>query len=115
MDNVKNFKERLSWILLGYRPEDVYNADESGLFYKALPDKTLALRKEKCVGGKMAKERLTILFCANMAGEKEPLLVIGKSKKPRVLNRYGMNKVPVTWYANKNAWMTTDIMSDRSG
>ena len=66
MDDVKNFKERLSSILLGYRPEDVYNADESGLFYKALPDKTLALKKEKCVGGKMAKERLTILFCANI-------------------------------------------------
>jgi len=41
-------------------------------------------KDEKCIGGKLSKERLTILACANADGsEKLPLLVIGKSKKPR--------------------------------
>lgn len=36
--------EKLPSMLLGYQPEDIYNADESGLFFRELPDKTLALK-----------------------------------------------------------------------
>ncbi|GCC16760.1 hypothetical protein chiPu_0020390 [Chiloscyllium punctatum] len=34
-----------------YEPEQLYNADESGLFWRALPDKTLASTAEKQVSG----------------------------------------------------------------
>ena len=51
----------LPTIISNYRLEDIYNADEFGLFYQALPDKTLHLKSEKCVGGKHSKTRLTVL------------------------------------------------------
>ena len=38
-------------ILSNYEESDIYNADEFGLFYKALPNKTLHLKDEKCSGG----------------------------------------------------------------
>ena len=72
-------KNSLQYSVSAGRPEDVYNADESGLFFRALPNRTLALNSEKCAGSKLSKERLTILFCVNMLGEKEKLLVIGKA------------------------------------
>ena len=59
---------------------------------------------DRCIGGKKSKERMTVLVCANMSGtEKLPLLVIGKSAKPRCFKNY---KVPVDYEANKKAWMT---------
>lgn len=63
--------------------KDIFNVDETGLFYKCTPDKTLAFKGERCSGGKLSKERITLLIGANMDGtEKLPLLMIGKSANP---------------------------------
>jgi hypothetical protein len=48
--------ERLPELLEGYRARDIYNADETGLFFNSLPDRTLVLKGETCHGGKSAKE-----------------------------------------------------------
>jgi len=48
--------------------EDIYNADETGVFYNMMPDSTFKFKGEKCVGGKMSKNRLTVLMCVNMTG-----------------------------------------------
>ena len=111
-ETVDAFIEKLPSLLLGYQCEDVYNADESGLFFRALPDKTLALKSEKCSGGKLSKERLTVLFCASMTGQKEKLLVIGKSARPRALKNVSIKDLPVIWKSNKKAWMTREIMGE---
>ncbi|GBM88364.1 hypothetical protein AVEN_265897-1 [Araneus ventricosus] len=67
-------------IIRNYDEKDIFNADETGLFYKLTPNQTLKLKREKCVGGKLSKVRITILVCANMNGsEKQKLTVIGKS------------------------------------
>jgi hypothetical protein len=42
-------------LLQGYEPKNVFNADETGLFFKLLPDKTLEFTKESCHGGKHSK------------------------------------------------------------
>ena len=39
-------------------------------------------KNERCSGGKFGKVRLTGLTTASAAGEKLPMLVIGKSAKP---------------------------------
>ena len=97
--------------LLGrFLPEDVYNLDETGLFYKLKPDKTLDFKGHKCSGGKKSKERLTVLVGASMTGEKLPLLVIGKAKNPRCFK--GVRNLPLEYTANRNAWMTGDIFKD---
>ena len=41
------------------------------------------MKDENCVGGKHSELPLTGLTTANAVGEKLPLFVIGKSKKPR--------------------------------
>ena len=44
----------------GYSPKDVFNCDETGLYFRALPDKTLATKSDARKGGKMAMlEELT--------------------------------------------------------
>lgn len=48
-----------------------------------------------------------MLVGANMSGtEKLPLLVIGKSAKPRAFKN---KEVPIAYKANKKAWMTGRI------
>lgn len=91
----------------GYEYKDIFNADETGLFYKLTPDTTLKFVGENCAGGKLSKVRLTVLVAANMSGtEKRKLLVIGKSANPRCFK----NKIlPVKYKANSKAWMTSDI------
>ena len=61
-----------------YAPKDIYNADELGLFWRVTPEKTYLIKGNKCKKGKQAKERVTVLTCANMDGsDKLQLVVIG--------------------------------------
>lgn len=72
---------------LNLSPDQVYNADESGLFWKMLPSKTLAVQSEKSAPGhKSSKERLTIMTCSNATGShKITLTVIGKLRNQDLL------------------------------
>ena len=58
---------------------NIFNVDETGLFWKLLPDRTLQFKGIDCKGGKHAKDRITVLVGASALGEKLPLVVIGKS------------------------------------
>ena len=42
-------------ILARYQLNDIFNADESGLFYEALPPKSLHFRGKRCSDGNTAK------------------------------------------------------------
>ena len=70
------------------RPEQFYNADETGLYWKMLPNKTLAGRSETSAPGhKKMKERVSLLACANSTGtHRLPILLIGNHKNPGVSN-----------------------------
>ena len=70
-------------LLSNYSLENVYNADEYGLLYQCLPNKSYKLKTEKCSGGEYSKIRITGLAAANAVGSKLPMFVIGKAKKPR--------------------------------
>ncbi|XP_071053235.1 jerky protein homolog-like [Onthophagus taurus] len=91
--------------------EQVYNADETGLFWKSLPSKTLAMQNEKnAPGHKSSKERITLMPCANASGShKLPLLCIGKSKNPRSFKGTEMKHFPVCYKYQTKAWMNQDI------
>jgi hypothetical protein len=45
--------------------KNILNCDETGLFYKAMPNKSLTLCKEDCKCGKKSKDNFTMLFSAN--------------------------------------------------
>ena len=68
--------------------DNIYNADESGIYWQLLMACTLALRSEEQVSGrKESKDRVTALFCSNATGSHRiPLLTVGKSKTPRWLS-----------------------------
>jgi len=47
----------------------IYNADETGLFWKSMPSNTQAARQEGHIPGrKLAKGRVSIMCCANADG-----------------------------------------------
>ena len=58
----------LPTLLSRYSANDIYNADETGIFFEMLPNKTLAFKGEKCSGGKESKTRITAMVCANITG-----------------------------------------------
>ena len=99
--------------LEGYSPSDIYNGDETALFYKSLPHITYCRVDDKPAGSTKGKDRLTLLIITNMDGsDHRKLSVIGKAKNPQCLQKkYKMtvNEMAVDWYASKNAWMTGDI------
>lgn len=111
-DDCETWRETvLKPILHQYTPRNVFNADETGLFFKCLPDKTLTFKNEKCFGGKHSKERITVMVGANMDGsEKLKLLVIGKSKTPRCFR--GIKSLEVDYDFNKKSWMTSKIFEN---
>ena len=75
---------KLREILSTYSPSDIFNFDETAIFWKMLPEQTLGFSGTTHHGFKRPKTRLTALVGANMDGsEKYPLLVIGKFKNPR--------------------------------
>ena len=54
-----------------YTPDEIFNADESGLFWKKMPERTFLAKHNKSASGhKVAiKDRITILFCSNASGD----------------------------------------------
>ena len=74
----------------------------TSIFFRALPNKTLHGPNENPMGNKISKDRFSILACANAAGEKEKLLVIGKSKRPHSFPKYNSDlENHVTHRSNK--------------
>jgi hypothetical protein len=78
---VSEYKPKLLELISPYEPKNIYNADETGLFFQALPTKSFVVKGEKCTAGKMSKERLIVLLCGNMVVEMEKPLMIGKAAK----------------------------------
>lgn len=110
-DSVAQWMTDLKTLISKYEPKDIYNCDETGLFYRLMPDRTLAFKGESCHGGKKSKERLTALLCCNADGsDKLNPLIIGKSKNPRCFKN--VKKLPCDYTSNKTAWMTSNIFLD---
>ncbi|XP_055380074.1 jerky protein homolog-like [Condylostylus longicornis] len=88
--------------------DQLYNVDETGLFYKNLPEKTYVLSSEKNAPGiKSYKQRITVLLGTNATGShKLKPLIIGKAANPRCFKNF---QLPLEYNHSKNAWMTTDI------
>ena len=88
-DKLETWKETvLLPTLARYSPNDIYNGDETALFYKSLPHRTYCFDGDKPAGSAKHKDRLTLLIITNMDGsDHRKLSVIGKSKMPRCLQK----------------------------
>lgn len=108
----EDWQERLPLLLAGYDDRDIFNMDETALFFRSLPNKSMMQKSEEARGGKIPKERLTISFCVSAAGEKEKPLIIWRSQRPRCFKGKDLNCLGVSWYSNQKAWMTSFIFED---
>jgi transposase len=94
-----------------YPLERIYNMDETGLFYRLEPDRTLAT--QRLSGRKKNKERLSIALCTNSDGShKLKPLIIGKFKKPRCFNNVNLNNLEMKYCNNTKAWMLATTFQD---
>ncbi|XP_023210348.1 tigger transposable element-derived protein 1-like [Centruroides sculpturatus] len=99
----------------GYCPQQVFNANETGLFWK-MPNRTFITKEEKTLPGhKPMKDRLTLLFAANASGDLKikPLLVY-HSENPRIFKKNCIVKsnLPVHWKSNQQAWVTQVVFKE---
>ena len=107
---IDSWKERLPEIVSGYTKENIYNVDETRVFWRALPSKGFGEKGKGCKGGKQSKHRITVAFFVSAAGVKEKPIFIWKPANPRCLKRFDKSVLPVTYFDQRKAWMTGDIM-----
>ena len=79
-DAVRDWGKRLPVLCDGYEARNIFNADETGLFFRALPSKSMVTKGDSCNGGKNSKDRITVLLAPSATGEKLRPLVTGKSE-----------------------------------
>jgi hypothetical protein len=112
-DGAEKFVEKLEDFV---DREQVFNCDETGLFWKKMPKKTCITREEKALPGhKPMKDRLTLLLCGNASGDfkVKPLLVC-HSENPRIFkkNNVQKNKLSVMWRSHHEAWVTRQLFTE---
>ena len=103
--------EKLRNEISTYKPRDVHNMDEGGLFWKMVPDRTLAT--ESTSGTKKEKNRISFALTSNADGsKKEQALFIGRAQNPRAFRRrrIKINSLPIEYHFNEKAWMTSKII-----
>ncbi|XP_053671705.1 jerky protein homolog-like [Anopheles nili] len=103
-EQFRQLMEAESWL-----PDQVYNVDEVGLFWKWFSSKTSTMRQESIEKMKKSyNERVTLLCCANAAGtHKLRPIIVGKTRHPHTLK--GGQQLPVDYYVSKGATMSRDI------
>ena len=61
VNTVREWKEtRLRELTSQFDPKDVFNADETGLFFNLLHDRTMAFKEDSCHGGDVYKRQILI-------------------------------------------------------
>ncbi|KAG7163959.1 Tigger transposable element-derived protein 1-like 48 [Homarus americanus] len=94
-----------------YTDDQVFNMDESGLFWKKLPSKTFVVKNaSKCRGRKLQKERITVLFTTNASGTcKLKLSVIHTARKLHAYKSMDMTKLNVHWLTARKVWIFSTL------
>ena len=87
MSAVGPFREELEKVIAeeGYLRGQIYNADETGLWWCMTPSSSLSSGGvTRAANFKKVKDHVTLLACANASGSHcLPLVFINKSAKPR--------------------------------
>ena len=110
----RQFVQQLSQILenLDIGDENLYNMDETSLFWRRLPKQVLKSASGNAViketEEKIKTDRITLAVCANASGShKLPLFLINKYGNPRAL-KHSYTNLPVRYVHNENGWMNAE-------
>ena len=110
---VEPFRLQLQFIMRaeGYTSNQVFNADETGIYWRMIPSKSLVLHEEtNAKNFQLSKDRVTLLACANASGTcRLPLAFVHKSVKPRCFKHMNMDTLPVHYFAQNNSWMNSKL------
>ena len=93
----------LPTILSWYTLQDVVNADEFGLFYQCVPNKTYHFKDEMRTGGKHSKVRLTVMAAGNKCQ-------IVKSNTPRCFK--AVKNVPCCYRAQPKSCISSELLEE---
>lgn len=111
ISEIPQMRENLREVLRQYRREDIFNCDETALFWKMEPSRGLST--QPLAGTKKNKDRVTILLTCNSTGtEKLNPLFIHKYQNPRPLRGIKKDTLPVDYYWNNTSWMQVSIWND---
>jgi len=92
-------------IIAQYDPENVYNMEETSLFFRLLPRYNLLMPNKDIsttIGKKKAKDRIS-LICANASRtHKIPYALIRKPKEPACIKDW---QWPIPYFNQTKAWM----------
>jgi hypothetical protein len=95
-------------IVDAYAKKDVFNMNETGLYWRLQVDNSLATHQLE--GRKIYKERITLVICANSDSSKKiPLTIIGKHLNPRCFKGINCNTLGARYHTNAKAWMTQNV------
>uniref|UniRef100_K7F4W6 DDE-1 domain-containing protein n=1 Tax=Pelodiscus sinensis TaxID=13735 RepID=K7F4W6_PELSI len=87
-----------------YFPEQIFNVNETGLFWKKMPERTYIHNEAKTMpGSKAFKDHLTVLLGGNVSAYKLKPLLIYHSENPRAFKNISKATLPVHYRANKKA------------
>ncbi|KAG0437846.1 Tigger transposable element-derived protein 4 [Dictyocoela muelleri] len=64
------------------------------------------------ISGRICKDRLTLLLCISMTGEKLDPLLIGKSKCPKGFKNLDFDNLKIQYDSNVSSWMTVKIFKN---
>ena len=88
--------------------------DETGQFFRALPNKSLTEASRNCTGGKKSEERLTCALFVNANGDKEKPIIISKSTNPRCFREIS-DRATLSCQYYSQPWMDSEILEDILG
>jgi hypothetical protein len=110
LEDLENYRQELRELTSAYELCDIFNADETALFWRMEPTRTLSTRPVS--GTKKSKERITVFLTCNATGEEKfPPLFIHKFENPRPIKNIEKSSLPVWYYWNKKAWMQSSIFN----
>ncbi|KAG0425014.1 Tigger transposable element-derived protein 6, partial [Dictyocoela muelleri] len=107
--NLQEFKEKFAKALQKYKEENVFNCDETALYYKNLQRKNFVAKGDGCKGIKRNKTRMTIMLACSMTNENLNPLIIGHFKSPRPLKGFNHEEIGVKYSHSPKARMNSEI------
>ncbi|GET04087.1 jerky protein homolog-like [Rhizophagus clarus] len=109
---IENNYLALQEFLNSYNPEDIWNGDETKLFWKMELSRILA--RDPISDHKKKKSQVTIFCAVNATGtEKMILLFIHKYKTPRAIKNLNYKNLPVYYFWNKKSWMQVNETQEK--
>ena len=104
--------------ILNAKPDDVFNADETGLVFGTQPLKTLAFSRVQ--GVKRVADRITVMLCCNATvRERLKPMIVAKPTRPRCWRGSSVTRCfnpadYVHYFHNSAAWVTREIFNQCS-